>query len=260
LLIITGKSNVAVMKDDRKRPLTTEEKNECRALKALWDGSKKQLGLTQELAAAEMGISQAGVSHYLNARAALNAPSAVHFSKMLNIPVADFSPRLAKQIKSYSQRPDWMRAGSSVQEESSDFIGNSHYRNIPIVSPVWLGKMGDIMDFNAKDCVVGSEIGPADVGEKSFWLAVEDDSMTSRNGPVSVPRGMLILVDPDLAPSPEKLVVARIVSANEATFRKLVKNNGKRYLSPLNDAFLPMMEVTDDIEIIGSVREAKIKF
>lgn len=89
------------MKNDRKRPLTPEEKTECEALKAIWELKKKGLGITQEGAGEKLGMSQAAVSHYLNARTALNLPVASQFAKLLRCSIADFSPRLEAEVEAY---------------------------------------------------------------------------------------------------------------------------------------------------------------
>ncbi|AKR78427.1 MULTISPECIES: LexA family protein [Edwardsiella] len=90
----------------------------------------------------------------------------------------------------------------------------------------------------------------------SFWLDVKGDSMTSPVG-LSIPEGMAILVDPEAAPDNGKLVVAKLVNDNEATFKKLVIDSGRRFLKPLNPQY-PMIEINGNCQIIGVVVDAKI--
>lgn len=97
---------------------------------------------------------------------------------------------------------------------------------------------------------------PSSAGQNSFWLRVDDDSMTAPAG-LSIPEGMLILVDPDLKPASGSLVFAR--SGVHVTFKKLVMDAGRRYLKPLNPAY-PVIEVGTDWRVIGVIREAKHVF
>ncbi|MCO8160950.1 helix-turn-helix domain-containing protein [Pseudomonas sp. LJDD11] len=93
----------------------------------------------------------------------------------------------------------------------------------------------EISDYNAK--------GPA------FWLEVKGDSMTAPAG-VSVPEGMMILVDTEAEVLPGKLVIARLRNSDQATFKKLVVDGGIRYLKPLNPDY-KMVECGEDCRIIG---------
>ncbi|WP_176506390.1 LexA family protein [Pseudomonas urethralis] len=83
----------------------------------------------------------------------------------------------------------------------------------------------------------------------AFWLEVRGDSMTAPIG-TSIPEGMLILVDTEAEARPGKLVVAKLSSSNEATFKKLVEDGGVRYLKPLNPDY-KMIPCGDDCRIIG---------
>lgn len=83
----------------KKRQLTPTELAECNALKSIYAAKKKELGLTQEKIADSLGMSQAGVSMYLNGLNALNVMVAAKFSHLLKEPVSTFSPRIAGVIE-----------------------------------------------------------------------------------------------------------------------------------------------------------------
>lgn len=59
--------------------------------------------------------------------------------------------------------------------------------------------------------------------------------------------------------TPKAVVVAKLIDADMATFKKLVIDAGKRYLKPLNPNYRTI-EVNGNCQIIGVIREAKIKF
>ncbi|WP_246881896.1 LexA family transcriptional regulator [Pseudomonas protegens] len=83
----------------KKRPLPEDRKEECLQLKAIFNAKKKELGLTQEKLAHQLEMNQSSVSHYLNAVNPLNANVAAAFSRILKVPVREFSKRLADEIE-----------------------------------------------------------------------------------------------------------------------------------------------------------------
>ncbi|SFP39069.1 Helix-turn-helix [Geopseudomonas sagittaria] len=107
----------------------------------------------------------------------------------------------------------------------------------------WAYDTFELADYQAK--------GPA------FWLHVSGDSMTSPVPP-SIPEGHLILVDTGIEPRPGDMVVAKLVDADEATFKLLVADAGQLYLKPLNPAYR-MIPIDERCRMIGVVVEAKMK-
>jgi len=88
----------------KKIPLSEEQMADAVRLKALYKAKARQLGLTQELIADELGITQGGVSHYLNGKNALNTKVAAAFARLFKVSVRDFSPSLHNQIQNYYNR------------------------------------------------------------------------------------------------------------------------------------------------------------
>ena len=65
-------------------------------LRAIWDAKKRELKLTQELAAELMGFeAQSAVSHYLNGKAPLNTDAALKFAVLLRVKPEELRPDLA---------------------------------------------------------------------------------------------------------------------------------------------------------------------
>ncbi|MGO2345762.1 MAG: LexA family protein, partial [Providencia sp.] len=75
---------------------------------------------------------------------------------------------------------------------------------------------------------------------------------------LSIPEGMIILVDPSIEPINGKLVVAKLVNENEATFKQYVVDAGNHYLKPLNPQYR-MIPINGNCRIVGVVVDAKIK-
>ncbi|KPB92867.1 putative phage repressor [Pseudomonas syringae pv. maculicola] len=82
----------------KKRDLTPEEKAECARLKSIYMRKRADLGLTQEALAEQLNMSQAGLSMYLNGRNAINLEFAFKISRLLEVAVGEFSPRIAAEI------------------------------------------------------------------------------------------------------------------------------------------------------------------
>lgn len=91
-------------KSAKKRPLTSEELLEAKKLNVIYKSKKKELNLNQMKVGDLMNISQGAVNHYLNGINALNYESASQFAEILQVPVSDFSPRLAKKIQTLVPR------------------------------------------------------------------------------------------------------------------------------------------------------------
>ena len=104
----------------KKRELTQEEVFECAELKEIFIKKKEELGLTQVLAAERLGMSQSAVNHYLNGINALNASVASQFAQLLQIPVSDFSHRLAQEINMMAVGIDAEKLKSMQPNYSTD--------------------------------------------------------------------------------------------------------------------------------------------
>ncbi|MDU8542931.1 helix-turn-helix domain-containing protein [Pseudomonas amygdali] len=149
-----------------------------------------------------------------------------------------------------------MRKTDAADEDSSQLSGEQSnfemtaqpdrmYR-YPVVSTVAAGAWSEAVEPGFSDRY---EISDYKAKGRAFWLEVAGDSMTAPSG-MSVPEGMLILVDPGVEARPGKLVVAKLPSSNEATFKKLIDDAGQLYLKPLNPGY-SMIKCTDDCKIIG---------
>ncbi len=126
----------------------------------------------------------------------------------------------------------------------------------PVISWVSAGEWAEAIEPYHRKSIDRWYETTVDCSEYSFWLEVKGDSMTSPVG-LSIPEGMMILVDPEVEAISGKLVVAKLDSENEATFKKLVMDAGRKFLKPLNPQY-PLMEIDGNCRIIGVVVDAKI--
>ncbi|MCL4119682.1 UNVERIFIED_CONTAM: hypothetical protein GTU68_023011 [Idotea baltica] len=151
-------------------------------------------------------------------------------------------------------------------ESSSIGIGNTEkidsrnltYKNsFPVISAVQAGLWTEACEAYASYDVDKYLSTTERVSESSFWLRVKGDSMTSLTSP-SFPEGTAVLVDPTIEPENGKFIVAKLTDENEATFKRLVIDAGKKYLKPLNRDY-SMLEVNGNCKIIGVVVDAKMQ-
>ena len=97
----------------------------------------------------------------------------------------------------------------------------------PLISWVQAGDWTEVADIAPE----GTEFFrcPVRCSPGTFVLRVEGGSMA----PV-FEAGELIFVDPEVSPDPGRYVVVSVLETNEATFKQLVVENGRRYLQAAN--------------------------
>ena len=118
----------------------------------------------------------------------------------------------------------------------------------PLISSVQAGAWTEI-----RDAFLPTEAEKWITSEKrasklAFWLEVRGESMEP-----DYPAGGVILVDPEVSATAGSYVVAKLTNVQEATFKKLVTDNGKWYLLPLNRLFDKIEIDSPDVLIVGKV-------
>lgn len=223
-----------------KKNLTTEQLDDAAKLKALYESKKKELGVTQYTIADELGITQGAVGHYLNGRNALNLSVAAAFAKILQVSISDFSPSLDAEAKKMLPHEK-----SNVQ-----YIGpHKRGKEYPLISWVQAGAWAEAIEPYTINEIDEWYESDAKVCGNAFWLRVDGDSMTAPTG-LSIPEGTLVLIDTGREAVNGSLVIAKMVDANEATFKKLIIDGGQKYLKGLNPAW-PLKEINGNCKIIG---------
>lgn len=161
-------------------------------------------------------------------------------------------------------RAEWLAIGEGPEITAPEDANVAHTAQpnmafrYPVISWVAAGAWAEAVEPYPPGFSDRYEMSEYDSKGPAFWLEVKGDSMTSSVGQ-SVPEGTLILVDTEADAQSGKLVVAKLGDSNEATFKKLVDDGGRRFLKPLNPAY-PIEVVADDCRIIGVVVRALMKF
>ncbi|MDC9583169.1 S24 family peptidase [Xenorhabdus sp. PR6a] len=232
-----------------KKKLTAEQLADAARLKEIFESRKKQLGISQETLAEEIGKTQSAISHYLNGINALNLEMAAYFAQKLAVQIADFSPALDKQAR---------KLVSVLYGDNAAFAGHTRtHQKYPLLD--WVNAGNWFEDTASKYQTSRTEKGyetSVECSQRAFWLEVKGDSMVSPNG-LSIPQGMIILVDPEVKPAPNNLVVAKLDGEKELTFKQLVTEGYDTFLKPLNPQY-NMISLSNHVHIVGVVVDAKI--
>lgn len=123
-------------------------------------------------------------------------------------------------------------------------------REIPIVSWVNAGGWGESPCIESYDQEKKFVTGK--MPKNTFCLVVSGNSMENCEAKDTFPNGSLILVNPDRVPEIGDYVVAVDEATQEATFKQLLEDCGKKKLVPLNPQY-PVMDVTETTAIKGVV-------
>jgi len=130
-------------------------------------------------------------------------------------------------------------------------------RRIPVISWVqagaWTGLVDNFAPGQADEWITPEE----PMGSRAYALRVRGDSMSNPSGLPTFPEGIVILVEPEVEAKPGDFVVVRF-GDDEATFKKLTRESGRFYLTPLNPRY-PVVELPLDAIFCGVVRGAQFK-
>jgi len=158
--------------------------------------------------------------------------------------------------KAFSLPRGWMDGVAESGHGNVSFAGpHNETKGFPLISWVSAGQWLEAVEPYKIEEIEEWPETTQNAGPNSFWLTVKGDSMTSPVG-FTVPEGMIILVDPSKEAKNGKLVVAKLVNDNEATFKMYIEDAGRKFLKPLNPHY-PMTEINGNCAIIGTVIDAK---
>lgn len=236
----------------RQGPVPNEYK--CAQISAMKEISEIRLENARALA------EQAGGTGAFAARIDREPTQASRF--MGRNPSKNIGDRLARHIEECFGKPrGWLDTDHSQTKD----LGISNVTTIPqpqklhtypVISWVKAGEWCEAVNPYDPGCEQAFESTDYEAKGAAFWLEVEGDSMTAPTG-ISIPKGMMILIDPEEEATNGSLVVAQLDDNHAATFKKLVIDGGQRYLKPLNPAY-PVIPINGNCRIVGVAVEMKM--
>lgn len=200
---------------------------------------RRELGLTQQALADKAGVNRVTVTGWEKGD---YLPNGVNLQELAKALVTDAR---------------WLTDGVTNTETNVRFSKfNNPHGEYPLISWVSAGNWCEAIEPYHRKSIDKWYETTVHCSAESFWLEVKGDSMTAPSG-LSIPEGMVILVDPAVEPISGKLVVAKIDTDNEATFKQYIVDAGNHYLKPLNPQYR-MTAINGNCRIIGVVVDAKI--
>lgn len=158
--------------------------------------------------------------------------------------------------KAFSLPRGWMDGIADAGHGNVAYSGaHKGTKEFPLISWVSAGQWLEAVEPYKLEEIEEWPETTTNAGANSFWLTVKGDSMTSPVG-FTVPEGMMILVDPSKEAKSGKLVVAKLMNDNEATFKMYIEDAGRCFLKPLNPQY-PVTEINGNCQIIGTVVDVK---
>lgn len=144
-----------------------------------------------------------------------------------------------------------------VQGEYQDLSPLTIKGWVPLISYVQAGSWSEAIDLYEPG--YAERVSPTVIphSKSTFALRVEGRSMTLPEGVsgLSFPHGMVVYVDPEM-PCPDGSYVVARYDGNKATFKRLIHEEGRPILVPLNPDRSEYPVIRDEFEIIGRVFDA----
>lgn len=150
-------------------------------------------------------------------------------------PIADFlQVDVAAFFDADKAAAELARLGLGESEASNVSAGPAIKGLYPLISKVQAGMWTELCDNFAPGEADEWLPSTKNLGECGYMLRVEGDSMENPGGRYSFPEGMVLHVNPHLAPEPGRFVVVRREATKEATFKRYVLLDGMPYLEAIN--------------------------
>lgn len=244
---------MAAMKD--RRPLTPEEKEAAARLKKIYAQKKKEWKaqgrkLTYEVIAEYMEFTTAGaVGQYMNANIPMNLKTVAKFARFFDVQPKAISPALAELLP------------NATELDSKKVNDASGTGKVPLISWVQAGAWHEVVDLYAVGDAEKWILCPVPHSETTFALTVVGQSMHNPGERLSFDDGDIIHVDPEVPAENNSLVVVRVNSDNEATFKQLIIEAGRYYLKALNPNWPDrIFKMPEDSVICGVVISKTVSY
>ena len=134
---------------------------------------------------------------------------------------------------------NWLATGRGPKKPDQSFDAVPGGQGVPLISWVTAGTWADVSDpfqpGEAEDWLPC----PVRHGPRTYCLRVRGDSMHNLTGRPSYADGDIIFVDPDRESKAGDRVIVRLDDQQEATFKQLLIEDGRKMLKALNPEWSP---------------------
>ena len=230
---------------EKKAKITDENRSESAALLALW---KVKHTLSQNDFGEAYGLgNQSNVGHYLHARNPLNLKAAMAFASHLECDISEFSPRLARDLKSLSQG-EITHSVDATPTSSVRAYSDTNDRQAPVLEWACLGV--DLYKNVSEVKALRYEPVPKRASSLVKWFIVEQDHRR-----FGISKGDMVALDPmqpDDEPEEMKRHVFQTASGQFvlAEYRTLAGNS----FEALPDSGAPLEKDRHGLIVVARVR------
>lgn len=219
------------------------------------EGTTLTFGERMKWARLQSGLTQSQLSE----RSGLSQPmiSAIERGEY------DSSAKTASVAAACGVRGIWLEKGlgprTDREAHSTNVFPGPELRQVPIISWVAASDFAQAVDNFQPGHAEEYADTTAPVHQHTYALRVDGPSMTRPSGEEpTFQHGSVIIVEPNLIDSPEKLVnrfvIVRRHDEDTATFKQLIRDGGRFYLHPLNPQF-PNIPLEEGDVFCGVVRQ-----
>lgn len=221
---------------------------ESSAMRRIYEQKKKELKLNQSKLATLFGVKPPSIHAYLHGQTPLNFKFASFFAEQFQVPIDEFSPRLATAITKITGQVDpasFSYPLLSVTQIENNAELTKQYRDGTLITPSHPANISFI--------------------EQGFWLKLDSEDMESHSGGVSFCKDTLVLVDPNRKPNVNEYAIIKIkydnpsflLETNHTYLLRLIKRNGTKFIAhALNPNIEPIEINNESTELIGKVVSA----
>lgn len=166
-----------------------------------------------------------------------------------------WAPMVMDQGGAAKSTPEVHQQAIAVDDVAHAFSMKRGLRPVPRISFVQAGPWREVVDPYAPGAAEDYLLTDQDLGRYAFALTIQGDSMTP-----DFRAGDIIIIDPDVRPTPGDFVVARN-GYDEATFKKYrprgINEQGELVIElvPLNDDYPSLRSDCTPLKIIGTMVE-----
>jgi SOS-response transcriptional repressor LexA len=198
---------------------------------------RKAAAHTLQEISAVTGINHGNISKIENGKLGFSTTTLSKIASAIGVPISEVYRR-AEIMQGISRYLDNTERGPALRG------------TVPLISWVQAGDWQTVIDNLQPG--QGERIDTTYRPKRhTFALRVRGDSMEPK-----FPDGCIIIVEPDAPAEPGSYVIVR-QNGDEATFKQLMHDGGRRYLKPLNPRY-PILELLPDAAFCGVVKHIQM--